>query len=94
MGNLPLRMKHHGNVESLQGHPGMLAFLKEISASRALSSIPHYLRLRKLSRIGMNREKGSITHLKTVSGIKGLKALEAYPGYDQETQDEAMEISE
>jgi hypothetical protein len=55
---------------------------------------PHYFRLRKLSKIGMNREKGSITHLKAVSGIKSLKALEAYLGYDQETQDEAMEISE
>jgi hypothetical protein len=55
---------------------------------------PHYLRLRKLSKIGMNREKGSITHLKAVSGIRSLKALEAYLGYDQEAQDEAMEISE
>jgi hypothetical protein len=54
----------------------------------------HYLRLRKLSKIGMNRGKGSITHLKAVSGIKSLKALEAYLGYDQETPDEAMEISE
>jgi hypothetical protein len=43
---------------------------------------PHYFRLRKLSKIGMNREKGSITHLKAVSGIKSLKALEAYLGYD------------
>jgi len=33
-------------------------------------------------------------HLKAVSGIKSLKALEAYLGYDQEAQDEAMEISE
>jgi len=55
---------------------------------------PHYFRLRKFSKIGMNREKGSITHLKAVSGIKSLKALEAYLGYDQEAQDEAMEISE
>ena len=55
---------------------------------------PHYFRLRKLSKIGTNREKGSITHLKAVSGIKSLKALEAYLGYDQEAQDEAMEISE
>ena len=55
---------------------------------------PHYFRLRKLSKIGMNREKGGITHLKAVSGIRSLKALEAYLGYDQETQDEAMEISE
>jgi hypothetical protein len=54
---------------------------------------PHYLRLRKLSKIGMDREKGSITHLKAVSGIKSLKALEAYLGYDEEAQDEAMEIS-
>jgi hypothetical protein len=55
---------------------------------------PHYFRLRKLSRIGLNLEKGSITHLKAVSGIKSLKAFEAYLGYGQETQDEAMEISE
>jgi hypothetical protein len=55
---------------------------------------PHYFRLRKLSKIGMNREKGGITHLKAVSGIRSLKALEAYLGYDQEAQDEAMEISE
>jgi hypothetical protein len=28
----------------------------------------------------MDREKGSVTHLKAVSGIKSLKALEAYLG--------------
>ncbi|MCW4044848.1 MAG: hypothetical protein NWE94_04955 [Candidatus Bathyarchaeota archaeon] len=55
---------------------------------------PHYFRLRKLSKIGMNREKGTFTHLKAISGIKSLKALEAYLGFDQEAQDEAMEISE
>ena len=55
---------------------------------------PHYLRLNKLTKIGKNREKGSITHPKAVSGIKSLKALEAYLGYDQEAQEEAMEISE
>lgn len=54
----------------------------------------HYLRLRKLSKIGMNREKGSITYLKAVSGIKSVRALEAYIGYDEQAQDEAMEISE
>jgi hypothetical protein len=54
----------------------------------------HYLRLRKLSKIGVNREKGSITHLKAISGIKSVRALEAYIGYDEEAQDEAMEISE
>jgi hypothetical protein len=42
----------------------------------------------------MDREKGSITHLKTISGIKSVRALEAYVGYDEEAQDEAMEISE
>jgi hypothetical protein len=36
----------------------------------------------------------SLTHLKAASGIKSLKALEACLGYDQEAQDEAMEISE
>lgn len=42
----------------------------------------------------MDREKGSITHLKAINGIKSLKALEAYLGYDQEAQDDAIEISE
>jgi len=28
------------------------------------------------------------------SGIKSVRALEAYIGYDEEVQDEAMEISE
>lgn len=55
---------------------------------------PHYLRLNKLSKIGKNREKGSIMHLRAVSGIKSLRALEAYMGIDEEAQDEAMEISE
>jgi hypothetical protein len=32
----------------------------------------HYLRLRKLSKIGMNWEKGSITHLKAIIGIKSV----------------------
>jgi hypothetical protein len=55
---------------------------------------PHSFRFRKLSKIGMNREKGSITHLKAISGIKSVRALEAYIGYNEEAQDEAMEISE
>jgi hypothetical protein len=59
-----------------------------------LEFYPNYFRLRKLSKIGMDREKGRVTHLRAVSGIKSLKALEAYLGYDQEAQDEAMEISE
>jgi len=42
----------------------------------------------------MNRGKVGITHLNAVSSIKTLKALEVYLGYDQEAQDEAMEISE
>jgi hypothetical protein len=42
----------------------------------------------------MDREKGGVTHLKAVSGIKSLKALEAYLGYDQEAQCESIEISE
>jgi hypothetical protein len=36
--------------------------------------------LEKLSKIGMDREKVGVTHLKAVSGIKSLKALEAYLG--------------
>ncbi len=52
---------------------------------------PHYLRLRKLSAIG---KKHGVTHIKAVSGIKSLKALEAYIGFDVETQDEAMRDSE
>jgi hypothetical protein len=52
---------------------------------------PHYLRLRKLSAVG---KKHGVTHIKAVSGIKSLRALEAYIGYDQEVQDEAMKDSE
>ena len=52
---------------------------------------PHYLRLRKLSAIG---KKHGVTHVKAVSGIKSLKALESYIGYDEATQDEAMRDSE
>jgi integrase len=55
---------------------------------------PHYLRLRKLSKIGKDRRRGTIIHLKSVSGIKSLRALEEYMGIDEEAQDEAMEISE
>jgi len=55
---------------------------------------PHYLRLRKLSKIGKDRKRGTIMHLRAVSGIKSLRALEAYLGIDEEAQDEAMEISE
>ncbi len=71
-------------------------FLRKCYQARALGQefYPHYFRLRKLGKIGMHREKGTFTHLKAVSGIKSLKALEAYLGYDQEAQDEAMEISE
>ncbi len=52
---------------------------------------PHYLRLRKLSEVGKHY---GITHVKAISGIKSLKALEAYIGFDEKTQKEAMEVSE
>lgn len=55
---------------------------------------PHYLRLRKLSKIGKNPKTKSIIHLKSVSGIKSIRALEAYMGIDQEAQDEAMQENE
>lgn len=52
---------------------------------------PHYLRLRKLSEIGKHF---GVTHVKAISGIKSLKALEAYIGYDEVIQKEAMDVSE
>jgi len=55
---------------------------------------PHYLRLRKLSKVGRDRQRGTIMHLKAISGIKSLRALQEYMGIDEEAQDEAMEISE
>jgi len=55
---------------------------------------PHYLRLNKLSKVGKNRKRGTIMHLRAISGIKSLRALEAYLGIEEEMQDEAMEISE
>lgn len=55
---------------------------------------PHYLRLRKLSAIGKNPQTKSLVHIKAVSGLKSLRAIEAYLGFDEETQDEAMRGSE
>ena len=55
---------------------------------------PHYLRLRKLSSIGKNPKTRSLVHIKAVSGLKSVRAIEAYLGFDEETQDEAMMGSE
>jgi integrase len=55
---------------------------------------PHYLRLRKLSAIGKNPKTRSLIHIKAVSGLKSLRAIESYLGFDEETQDEAMMGSE
>jgi hypothetical protein len=87
---------HSSQVEDkwLFPHVGSSTAWRVCKKVFGLEFYPHYFRLRKLNKIGKDREKGSITHLKAVSGIKSLKALEAYLGYDQEAQDEAMEISE
>jgi len=55
---------------------------------------PHYLRLRKLSSIAKNPQTRSLLHIKSVSGLKSLRAIEAYLGFDMETADEAMRGSE
>ena len=51
---------------------------------------PHYLRLRKLSKIASNPKTKSIIHIKSVSGLKSITAIQAYMGVDEELQDEAM----
>lgn len=55
---------------------------------------PHYLRLRKLSRVGSNPKTKSIVHLKSISGLKSISAIGAYMGVDEEIQDEAMSENE
>ncbi len=71
--------------------------IKRDTAWRAVKQVlgeeyyPHYLRLRKLSEVGKHY---GITHVKSISGIKSLKALEAYIGYDEAIQKEAMDVSE
>src|SRR4030042_2766844 len=51
---------------------------------------PHYFRLRKLSAIGSNPETASIIHIKSVSGLRSLRAIESYLGTSEKTQDAAM----
>lgn len=55
---------------------------------------PHYLRLRKLSRIASNPKTRTIEHIKNVSGLKTLTAIGAYMGTDKKIQREAMEENE
>ena len=55
---------------------------------------PHYLRLRKLSAIAKNPATKSIIHIKSVSGLKSLRAIEAYMGVDEQSADEAMRGSD
>ena len=55
---------------------------------------PHYLRLRKLSAVAKNPATKSIIHIKSISGLKSLRAIEAYMGVDAESADEAMRGSE
>lgn len=55
---------------------------------------PHYLRLRKLSRVASNPKTKSIIHLKSLSGLKSVSAIQAYMGVDQQMQDEAMSENE
>lgn len=51
---------------------------------------PHYLRLRKLSAVAGNPETASITHIKSLSGLKTVSAISAYMGVDKKKQSEAM----
>jgi len=87
------------NTKKVKDH-WLFSHISSVTAWRLVKKVfgekyyPHYLRLRKLSKIGKDRQRGTIMHLKAVSGIKSLRALEAYLGIDEEAQDEAMEISE
>ena len=51
---------------------------------------PHYLRLRKLSKIGGNPKTNSIVHIKSFSGLRSIAAIQAYMGVDENLQNEAM----
>jgi hypothetical protein len=53
---------------------------------------PHYLRLRKLSAVGGNPETATFMHLKSVSGIKTLRSLQAYLGISKKAQTQAMQV--
>jgi hypothetical protein len=50
---------------------------------------PHYLRLNRLSEIGQDPE-ANIVRLKSYSGIKSIRALEAYLGTSSEEQEAAL----
>jgi hypothetical protein len=51
---------------------------------------PHFLRLLRLSEIGQDPE-ANIVRLKSYSGIKSIKALEAYLGVTEKEQDAAID---
>lgn len=52
---------------------------------------PHFLRLNRLTEIGSD-EKASITRLKSFSGIKSIRAMEAYLGVTEKEQDAAIDF--
>ena len=52
---------------------------------------PHFLRLNRLTEIGSD-EKANIIRLKSFSGIRSIKALEAYLGVSEREQDAAIDF--
>jgi hypothetical protein len=52
---------------------------------------PHFLRLNRLTEIGSD-ESASLTRLKSFSGIRSIKAMEAYLGVTEKEQDAAIEF--
>lgn len=52
---------------------------------------PHFLRLNRLTEIGSD-ESASLTRLKSFSGIKSIKAMEAYLGVTEKEQDAAIDF--
>lgn len=51
---------------------------------------PHFLRLNRLTEIG-TRPAGNITEMKSFSGIKSVRSLEAYMGTSKKAQKQAIE---
>lgn len=52
---------------------------------------PHFLRLSRITEIGRD-PSANITRMKSFSGIKSIRILEAYLGVSEEEQDQALDI--
>jgi hypothetical protein len=84
------RVHKKGRAQWLFPHIGSQTAWRLVKAVLGKEYYPHFLRLNDLTQTAMNEPTATVVTLKSKSGIKSLKALEAYIGVDKKETAKAI----